>query len=325
MSYKKILLQALKTTWRNKYLWFFGLFAALLSQNGGFGAFLQLTDTKSEGNLGSGFMRYYETGVFSGQAFKTLGDFIVSDPLSFIIFVTIFLLLAVLSLFLLWLAIVSQASLVNNSALDASGKKHSFREGLEVGMEKFWSVLGVNAIFKIISSLIVLIVTLPLLLNVYSKGFSVSSFVFILLFIISLPIIISISFIAKYAICFIVIKKEALKESFCSALNLFKKNWVVSIEMGIMLVLINFLFGLVFLLLVLLLSIPVLFIAFIFANLNFMLAFWLALLFGLCLLFFLIILFGVLLTTFQTAVWTGVFMQLIGKGMKSKIMRFFTR
>jgi hypothetical protein len=325
MSYKKILLQAFKTTWRNKYLWFFGLFATLLSQNGGFGVFFQLTDNSAEGNMLSGFMRYYETGVFSVTALKTLGNLIVTDPLSFIIFITVFLILSVLGLFLLWLAIVSQASLVNNSALDISQKKHSFREGLEVGMEKFWPVLGVNFLFKVISSAIVLIVTLPLFLSIYAHGTSLASVFFILLFLIAIPIVISISFIAKYAICFIVIKKESFKDSFYSALNLFKKNWVVSVEMGLLLLLINFLFGLAFVISILILSVPVLFIAFIFANLNFMLVFWLVLLFGLCLLFFLIILLGVLLTTFQTAAWTGIFMQLIGKGMKSKIMRFFAK
>lgn len=325
MSYQKILLHAWKTTWRNKYLWFFGLFAVLLANNGGFGVVYELSSRNSGIGFFPGLMRYYETGVFSIRALGNLGKFIVSDPLSFIILLTVFLIFIVLGLFLLWLSIVSQASLVNNSALVLSGKSHSLKEGLNTGINKFLPVLGLNIILKILSSLIILLVTLPLVIGISYLSSFMASLLFLLLFLLFIPLIIAVSFIIKYAICYVVIKGQKIKEALYSALDLFRKNWIISLEMGFILFFINFLFGLLMVLAFLIVSIPILFIAIVFAKINFMFIFW-AIMFAAVFLFFLAIIFsGAALTTFQISAWTGLFVQMIGKGMKSRVVNFFTK
>jgi len=149
MTYRSILKQAWRTTCKNKYLWFFGLFAVLLGNNGGLEAVFNLL-FQQDSNFAIGFKRYIDTGVFSLTGLASLGRFIVEDTLSFIILLTVLLIFAVLGVFLIWLSVVSQAVLVNNAAQDETGKEHSFKKGMELGVTKFWPVFGLNFGFKIL-------------------------------------------------------------------------------------------------------------------------------------------------------------------------------
>ncbi|MDO8260963.1 MAG: hypothetical protein Q7T50_05730, partial [Candidatus Magasanikbacteria bacterium] len=177
MTYRSILLQAWKTTWKNKYLWFFGLFAVLLGNNGGLEALFKLITQDGDTGFFVGVRRYAETGIFSKAAMANFGNFIVEDPLSFIILLTVFLIFIVLGVFLFWLSVVSQAALINNSAQAETGKDHDFKKGLEIGMKKFWPVFGLNVVFKIVISFIVILVGIPAMLSVGRLGLTASNLI----------------------------------------------------------------------------------------------------------------------------------------------------
>lgn len=324
MSYRSILKQAWKTTWKNKYLWFFGLFAVLLGNNGGLEAVFKLL-LQEDSNLAIGFKRYIDTGVFSFTGISSLGKFIVEDPLSFIILVTVFLIFIVLGVFLIWLSVVSQAVLVKNTALDETGKEHSFKKGMEAGVQKFWPVFGLNFGFKVIIGLIVILVGFPTMLSVGRLGLTISNIIFVLLFVLFIPIVIALSFSLRYAVCFSVLKDQKIKEALRNSWVLLKNNWLISLEMSLALLGINLAVTIAILLIFLILAIPILFLAFMFAKFSFVFLFWLVITAAMLCSFLAVIFSGAILASLQTAAWTSLFIQISGKGGVSKLVRIFAK
>ena len=228
---------------------------------------------------------------------------------------------------LIWLMIVSEAAIVNNSAtiINGSKQKSGIKIGLAAGKEKFWPVLGLNIIIKIIIGLVFTLISLPIILSATKAISSLSAFLYILLFILFIPIAVILSFIIKYAVAYVVIKGQTMMDSIKSSWELFTKNWLVSIEMAFILFFINFLVGLGAILLIFILAIPFLFLALVLYQLVAFMAFWVTIIIAAIVFILIIILSGTLLTTFQTAAWTGLFLELINKGGTSKIIRLARR
>ena len=63
---------------------------------------------------------------------------------------------------------------------------------------------------------------------------------FVFLFLIFVPVVVIISFVAKYAICYVVIKGYSLKKALAKAWKLFLDNWIISLEMSLTLLLLSF-------------------------------------------------------------------------------------
>ena len=97
-----------------------------------------------------GWQRFVETGIFSADAFDNIGKLAVQEPFSLFLALFIFLTILFVGGFLIWLTIVSQAAIVNNSAKAIGRKKHNFKEGLDAGIKNFWTVFGLNIALKLI-------------------------------------------------------------------------------------------------------------------------------------------------------------------------------
>ena len=315
--YRKIFKEALRATWRNKYLWFFGLFAALFGTSGDY----EIVSRLFTGDAGTFAWRtFVETNVLSLKSFSAISNFMVEDPLSFILTIFVGLFLLVLTIFLIWLAIVSQTALVTNAAALSAGKKSGFKEGVEAGNKNFWPVFGLNVFNKVLISIIFLIIGLPLALSA-GNSIVAYNFFYLLVFIIFVPVAIIVSFIVKYAIAYKVIKNKSLFDSLQLSWNLFVENWLVSAEMAFILFIINFFYGLAVLLLMLILAAPFLFLALIFYYLTSFVGFWLVASFALILFFILIVLAGSYIAAFQIYAWTSLFVELTGRGATAKIVR----
>ncbi|MFH1822940.1 MAG: hypothetical protein ABH830_04535 [Patescibacteria group bacterium] len=319
--YRHILSQAWQVTWQNKYLWFFGLFAVLIGSSGEYEVFIRGTGGDLSQNFFPNFRSIIETGVFSGQTFSNIGSLFKTDPLSMFILIIISLIIFALFMFLVWLAIVSQIALVNNSASIINGKKRNFRDGIMAGMKNFWPILGLNALIKIIIFFAFVLISLPIILSIASNSWQLANLLYIILFIIFIPAAISFAFMVKYAIAYVIIKNSSFFDSIVEGWLLFKNNWLVSIEMAFVLFFINFLVGLAIVLALLILAIPFLFLALLFYNLASLAGFWIVIMLGIISLLFIIIAGGAALATFQISSWTGLFLKLVSKGGTSKILR----
>jgi len=323
--YRNILGQAWKITWRNKYLWFFGLFAALLGNGGEYEILFRGLSGDSGKDFFPGWRNIAETGVFSSGTLANISQLFRSDTFSMIILLIIGLVILVLFGFLVWLTIVSQVALVNNSAGVIAGKTRHFKDGVISGMKNFWPVFGLNIIIKAIIYLAFALIGLPIIFSVFKGGWQIASVLYMVLFIILIPVAIAFSFMIKYAIAYVVIKGSGFLSAIREGWKLFTKNWLVSIEMAFILFLINFLVGLGIVLIILILAIPFLFLALILYKLMALIGFWLVALIGLATFLLIIMIGGAGLATFQVSSWTGLFIELIGKGGTSKITRVLDR
>ena len=320
--YRDILGQSLKSAWHNKYLWFFGLFAALLGNAGEFELLFRGFNGKTNAFF-PGLERLSETGIFSLQIFKSLAQLSRQDPFSLFLALGILLLIVLISLFLMWLAITSQVALVNSAGKMRANKKHNFKESLNVGTKKFWPVFGLNIVFKIAVYVLFIVLSLPIISSLGKVDLALSSSLYIVSFILFIPISIIFSFIIKYAIAFVVIKEVGFFGAIMQGWKLFVKNWLVSLEMAFLLFFINFLVGAALILVFLIISIPFFFMALLFAKFAFIFNFWAMVMVATVVYIIFIVLTGSFLSAFQVTSWTSLFIELVSRGGVSKLIRIF--
>lgn len=316
--YRKILKQAWGLTWRNKYLWWFGIFAALIGNGGEFEILFNNTGGNPGQALFPAWQRIASTGVFSLKTYANVGNLFRQDTLNLIIFIMMTLLALVVFIFLVWLVTVSQAAIVNNSAGLLKDKKYSLRDGLEAGILNFWPVLALNILVRLAIYIILVVISLPAIF--LTGNFSVQFF-YILALIITVPLALILSFIAKYAIAYAVINKLGVGEAIKQGWGLFKTNWLISFEMAVILVLINILVGLAIVLAILTLAVPFLFLGLIFYYAFSSVGAWIIGLLALAGFLFIIIASGAALSVFQITSWTSLFLELDKKGGVSKLVR----
>ena len=239
--YRNILKQSWKLTWRNKYLWFFGVFAALLGNGGE----LEILFNNLGGDPGQDFFpfwqRIFSTGVFSSSTYENIDNLLKHDTLNLVIFLIISLIILAVLLFLVWLVIVSQAAIVNSTAAIVKQKNNTLRDGMTAGVLNFWPVLVLNIIIKAVIYLLLVIISLPV---IFSAGGLSANLFYVLALIILAPVAIILSFIMKYAIAYVIIYKSKVNEALKRAWLLFKANWLISFEMAVILFFINLLVGL---------------------------------------------------------------------------------
>lgn len=320
--YSNILKQALSITCRYKYLWFFGLFATLIG-GGGYEVISKSLSGDTVQALFPNFNRLAETGIFSWKTFLNLGEIFKTNPESTLALLLVGIIILVLLIFLIWLMVVSQIAIVDNSSGIIRGKKEplGIKKGINAGIKYFWPVLGLNLIIKIIICLTFFVMSSLFFLLGNGLNSPVASYLYVILFIILVPIAVIFSFIIKYAICFVAVKSNNFVNAIKESWKLFIKNWLISIEMAFLLFFINFLAGLAIILVVLVLTVLFLFLALILYELTSLMAFWLIV--GIWFIIALLItaLGGAILTTFQTISWTGLFVELVSRGGTSKIVR----
>lgn len=322
--YRTILKKSAQIIWKFKHLWFFGFFAAFL------GSFLEfeMIFNRTGPDFGHRFLNNINsiksTGILSKSFLFNFGKLFKSDPISMAILLTIVLIILILLGFLLWLSVVSQGGLVNNSSNIINNKDEAnIQKGVEAGVKNFWKVLGINLVVKFCIYFILLILSLLIFFISYNSSF-ISSMLLVnlLLFVVFVPLALVLGFIAKYAVCYAVIKGDSFTVSIRKAFDLFVKNWLVSIEMAFILFFISFIVGFGILIGLTLVFIPVLLLFNLAVYFSWvMLSFWIFVA-GIILLAILMALAGSALSAFRITAWTGFFIRLnSSKGGISKLAR----
>jgi hypothetical protein len=306
-SYRSIFRKALKVTWRNKYLWFFGLFASLVS----FGTEYQIL-SRAMGEKGRPMYMYFkDAGVFSSGFWSNMAELWSSDAWALITVVLVGLACLAIMVFLAWLAVISQAAIIDSAEKIVNKRKEALSlgiaSGLAVGRHKFWRVLGLDVITKVTVAILVWLVSLPLVSSISIPELSI---VYVVLFVILVPVALVFSLFINYSIAFVVIKDYSVSKSLQQGWSLFKKNWLVSIEMAFMLFLVNFL-----LTIVIIMSATVFFLVFISVFSPVMLSL------GVLALILFMVLSGCILSTFQITAWTDLFIKLRSSKVSSRLER----
>jgi hypothetical protein len=316
--YRQILKQAWWLTWRNRHLWWFGVFAALLGNGGE----LEILFNNTSGNPSQGLLPFWRgiasTGLFSAKTYGNIGNLFKHDTLNLLMVFTIALISLAIFIFLVWLALVSQAAIVSSAAAFLEQKKNSFRDSLSAGILNFWPVLSLNILLRALISLLVAAVSL--LAFLWSENFYGKALYGLALFITAL-LAITLSFIVKYAIAYVVVRRRKIGQALKQSWRLFRENWLVSLEMALILFFINILVGLVITLTILTLAVPFLFLGLIFYYSFSSFGAWLIAVLAFVVFLFIIISIGAALAVFQLVSWISLFLKIEKDRNVSKLVR----
>lgn len=325
--YREILKQAWKISWKNKILWFFGFFASLIS----FGAelkifsraFSQESGLKIINNIGL----FIKTGIFSKNALYNLSYLMKTEPWSMVLLFLILVVMLAISLFFIWLATTSQISIIDavKKINKENKEKINIKDQIKRSKNKFWPVLGMNVLIWLIINGVTLLISLLLVVIIIQNKSSLLA-IYGLLFIVFIPIILFLSFMIKYAIAYIVIDGKKISDALKSGWELFKRNWLISIEMSITLFFINILAMViisivVFLIFLVLAGIAMTTAIFIFSSQAF---FWGLISIAILIAVVLVSLGGAIINTFQISAWTELFIKLKEEKTSSKLERIFS-
>ncbi len=316
--YRKILNQAFLVSWQNKYLWFFGLFAALVG-SGGYEIVGQSLAANSDNILWA--KDFLNTGVISANTFGNIKNLAVSQPKDLLIIGMLLFVFLVVSAFLLWIATVSQTAIVAATKNIAADKDNSFNDNFKEGLNNFWPVFFINVFVKVAIFIVMLIINFPIIFGIFYGGdFSYGS-LYVFSVVVFVPILILFSFMMKYVIAYIVVKGDNLSIAIKRGWHLFRANWIISIEAAFILFLISFFISMLAIIILSILILPAKF-AFYMAISYFgfyagLVIMFISELFG----FLVIIGFSSFNSVFQISAWTNLFIEISGRGGESKIER----
>jgi hypothetical protein len=326
--HRPILKKAWQITRQFKTLWFLGLFAAIVSGSGEFGLLTRIfffqgqndgVFSKTYDNFQLGLQDSIEAG---SNLWSNIWISVTESPESFISALFILIVSIAITIFVIWLVTVAQAGLISNISRINKNKKTTINEGIDVGVEKFWSILTVNVIYKVVLGIIFILLGKELLL-LTTIGLG-STIMHVALLTIASVIVVVLSFVVRYQILNIVLNKEKVIPAFRSAWQLFTKNWLISLEMAFIVFLVYLVAtALAVFLTAIFLAIPLVFIAYpdIIPYFAMIIISILSLISMFVITFFIV----AFVSTLNWSIWTLLYDKIKTKGPMSAIMRLSDR
>ncbi|MDP3244655.1 MAG: hypothetical protein Q8M83_03280 [bacterium] len=310
--HRHILKDAWQIIWKNKWLWVLGFFAAFWGNAGIFRVFNSLIDS-------FGRAKGAELGFWQRlQVAPGLNAW--PSPWAVAIFIFI---VAVLG-FVVWITTASRGGLIQVVSDFKKEEKASGWQALRGGTENFWPILGLSLLGKIIGA--ALLVGLTALIFKFNLGVAWWLFpLYIVGFVLLAALLIMTSFIVVYALAYVMIGRMSFGKSLNRAIDLFIKNWLISLEMALIVYAISFLLGLGLVVAAMILAMPLLLILVILIFLGLPMAFWAVAIPGITVFALLFLAAGAAFTTFELTVWVLLFKRLTQGGALAKLVRVFHR
>lgn len=305
-TYFKTLKSAWRLTWKNKFLWAFGFFAALFLDNG------------NEYNAVIGGARTIIKKPFLtiDNLGKTLNLETIWKELRILISydtrnaVAILLFAITTALFFSWLSAISKGAIVHCLDKLYRRKKTGLKDGISAGLKNFWPVLAISIIFKAAAYFFLataIILALAISPRAMPSTGKVLSFVFPLLLV---PVFMILSFISRYSLYYAVLEKKKISFSISESFVLFKRNWLASLEAALLLFFINIALGMALAAVILITAAPLAFFGLLFYYSASLFGFWSILAVGIVLVGGIFALGKSLFSVFQFAAWLKIFQKL---------------
>ena len=315
--YRQALSHGWNLAWQHKFLWVFGLFAAFLGQMGLLELFTKVSFISSKYTYPD-WVSWPQVfrDLFSGFGYFSL-NFDGWDWLG-----ALLLLLVGLCVASVFLSVVSQGALIESAAKATKSKKlPKIEAAWHVGVVHFWKLFFLNFIKKVTMVLLAMVLgyaTINFVLAVSFQSFILFLLIFLLVGLVGLVL----SFLVIYAAGYIVVEKYSWLRAVESAWRLFLDHWLVSIEVGLLVLVLNILLGVVVLLGFWVVFVPVLVVWFI-ATVSANTALWIAGLFaGVVIFLAFVIWVGSVFSVFITSIWTYLFMKMHKHGIVSRVLHW---
>jgi len=200
-----------------------------------------------------------------------------------------------------------------------------FSKHFQAGLEKFWPLLGLNLVNVLIGYFFVRLVVQPLIyfIIVSNTGPGLYLLLAIITFFILIPLIVIISFVTRYGAAYIILKNQTFSKAFVNGWNLFKTNWIITVENAIFLVLITFIFFLIMFSAMVFAFVPFLILSILISSTT--LVYWLIILIGSLVAVIIFILATGAFGAYYNIIWANVWIQLTSKGKSHSKLHRATR
>jgi hypothetical protein len=238
--YRQTIAEAWRLTRRHKFLWFFGFFAILMNSGVASGIetfFNNVSFLANSGDNIANVKQLYEANTL-GFIATNIGEFFNNITLENAFTL---LIIAAIFIFFIWIAVVSQGSLITATDAFRQGKDVTPEQSFANGTRLFWPLLWLNLMKYVLTVGVVIVLGLPLLSLYLVRGqdFWMNILLF-LNFIILVPGAMILAFLLQFASAYVSLKKLPLWAAIRSAWSLFLKYWLATIEMAFLLFLIYF-------------------------------------------------------------------------------------
>lgn len=228
-TYRQALAQAWNAVWHNKVLWIFGLLSVFLGQLGFSDVFGKVWTLSELGMREKALILLPKFSLnMSGDVWSLLGIILLGGIGVSIVILIIFL------------GATSQGALIASAAeWFKSGKHQKAAKSWKHGLTHFWNILWVNVLRKIALVLLLLVFGLGLKYFLDSQAAG-SSFLFAVSLVLLLLLSLFVSTLAVYALCYVVIDGKGMGSAIKKSWRLFTRHILVSLEVGVVLLLLNF-------------------------------------------------------------------------------------
>jgi hypothetical protein len=231
--YRKIFSQSWQIIKQNFHLLFFGLFASLLGFNE-----IKMAFNFQGANpdfLGSWVITWWNS--IQKLASQNQIDWSMAD--SYITLIGLFIIYAII----LILSVSSQGALIHSASKYLKSSKGKVNNSLAVALEKFWPLLGINLINTLIGYFFIVFVISPMIsLIVVNSGLTFYFLLSLIVFFLLIPLMVMISFATRFGMAYIVIYNQSLWKAFNNGWELFRANWMITVESAITILLFSIIY-----------------------------------------------------------------------------------
>lgn len=219
ISYLEIFKQAFLLTWKNRYLWWFGLFIAL------------------SGVLTSFNYSSENIGNKSPMSQKTL-DFLTAHPsliiTGLITFVIIFILLIVIG-------VLGRGALIKSLGEITAGRKASFKIGMRAGKKYFWKIFLLYFAIGLFNLISLILLATPVVFLFYTKSYIIGGLLGFIAILILIPLFFITSYLKTFGSLYVVLGNLSFSHSLENSYTLLVKNLKSTIILLLLFIPINIL------------------------------------------------------------------------------------
>lgn len=322
--YRSILRTSWHIVWQHKFLWFFGLFAALLGSTGEYEVILQHIDAYNfQQQLVQELSNREATGMLT-LLWNGLVDAVSANMASAIGWS---LLLIVLFVVAYALSVLSQGALIYTTGEANEQRSVSVDAAWHAGRRTFWKILVLSLFGKLINWVIFFAAGIPLGYAAYVTTqddvwrltlLLIAIFVFI-------PLSLVIAFTLRYAMAYATLRKTNLRDALAHGFLLFARNWVVSAEMALILLLVNIVAGVILVLGVVAIAVPFLVFGLLVSAMGAVPVINIIAVLGIAVIAVWILASGSVVAAYQWTSWITLFGYLENGKVKSKLARVIDR
>jgi len=111
------------------------------------------------------------------------------------------------------------------------------------GLDRFWSLLGLNIVNSLIGYFFLVMVIKPLVeIAALNTNLPYYFLITVVIFFLLIPIVIAISFATRYGVGYVMIYKQPFKTAFNNGWELFRINWLITVESALAIMLTTILY-----------------------------------------------------------------------------------